>query len=161
MIKLQTFIEVAKQLDRWETLRQESLAFVEQKGKTTLLIEIAIDEEEIDKALELLKKLKEKGIYGYSYTSGYTGPSIELAVAIAAKKTHPHEAIQIYQQRAERLIAEKSRKSYQGACAQLVEVKYLYKELDEREIWTNYISSLRQQYKHLPALRDEMMKAGL
>jgi len=152
---------VAKKLNRWETLRLELLAFVEQKGKTTLLIEIAIDEEEIDKALELLKKLKEKGIYGYSYTSGYAGPSIELAVARAAKKTHPHEAIQIYQQHAERLIAEKSRKSYQGACTHLKEAKSLYKDLDEHETWANYISSLRQQYKHLPALRDEMMKAGL
>jgi catechol 2,3-dioxygenase-like lactoylglutathione lyase family enzyme/oligoribonuclease (3'-5' exoribonuclease) len=152
---------VAQKLDRWETLRPELLAFVEQKGKTTLLIEIAINEEEIDKALELLKKLKKTGLYGYSYTSGYTGPSIELAVARAAKKTHPHEAIQIYQQRAERLIAEKSRKSYQGACTQLVEVKSLYKERGEYETWDNYISSLRQQYKHLPALRDEMMKAGL
>jgi len=152
---------VAQKLNRWETLRPELLAFVEQKGKTTLLIEIAIDEEEIDKALELLKKLKKTGLYGYSYTSGYTGPSIELAVARAAKKTHPHEAIQIYQQRAERLIAEKSRKSYQGACTQLVEAKSLYKELGEDKTWANYISSLRQQYKHLPALRDEMMKAGL
>jgi catechol 2,3-dioxygenase-like lactoylglutathione lyase family enzyme/oligoribonuclease (3'-5' exoribonuclease) len=152
---------VAQKLDRWETLRPELLAFVEQKGKATLLIEIAIDEEEIDKALELLKKLKKTGLSGYSYTSGYTGPSIELAVARAAKQTRPHEAIQIYQQRAERLIAEKSRKSYQGACTQLVEVKSLYKELGEDKTWANYISSLRQQYKHLPALRDEMMKAGL
>jgi len=152
---------VAKQLDRWETLRPELLAFVEQKGATRLLIEIAIDEEEIDKALELLKEMTTMDTYRYSYTSGYTGPSIELEVARAAKKTRPHEAIQIYQRRAERLIAEKSRKSYQGACTHLVEVKSLYKGLGEHEIWANYISSLRQQYKHLPALRDEMMKAGL
>jgi uncharacterized Zn finger protein len=59
------------------------------------------------------------------------------------------------------MIAEKNRKSYQGACAQLVEVKSLYKELGEHETWTKYISSLRQQYKHLPALKDEMMKASL
>jgi len=152
---------VAKQLDRWETLRLELLAFVEQKGTTTLLIEIAIDEEEIDKALELLKKMKANDTYGYSYTSGYTSSSIELAVARAAKKTHPHEAIQIYQRRAERLIAEKSRKSYQGACTHLGEVKSLYTGLGEHEIWANYISSLRQQHKHLPALKDEMMKAGI
>ncbi len=152
---------VAQKLDRWEMLRQELLTFVEQKGNTTLLIEIAIDEEEIDKALELLKKFKEKGTYSYYYTPGYTGYAIDLAVARAAKKTHPYEAIKIYQQRAERLIAEKNRKSYQGACVHLVEVKSLYQELGEHEAWTKYISSLRQQYKHLPALRDEMMKAGL
>lgn len=152
---------VAQKLDRWETLRQELLAFTKQKGNTTLLIEIAINEEEIDKALELLKKPKEKSTYGYSYTSGYTDFSIELKVARAAKKTHPHAAIQIYQQRAERLIAEKNRNSYQGACVHLVEVKSLYKELEEHETWTKYISSLRQQYKHFPALKNEMKKAGL
>src|SRR5260370_26986767 len=80
---------VAKQLDRWEMLRPESLAFVEQKGNTRLLIEIAIDEEKIDRALELLKGMKAKDIYGYPYISSYSGPSIELEVARTAKETHP------------------------------------------------------------------------
>src|SRR3989454_248871 len=47
--------DLARQLGRWETLRPELLAFLEQEQNTPLLIQIALDEGEIDKALQLLK----------------------------------------------------------------------------------------------------------
>ena len=44
--------DLARQLGRWETLRPELLAFLEQAHNTALLIQIALDEDDIDRALE-------------------------------------------------------------------------------------------------------------
>ncbi len=74
---------------------------------STLLIQIALDEGEIDKALELLGKIAKKDIYGYIYGYGYGYGNIALEVARAAEETRPREAIVLYQQHAERLIAIK------------------------------------------------------
>jgi len=161
--------DLARQLDRWETLRPKLLTSLEQAQDTKLLIEIALDEGDIDKALKLLKEIAKKDSYGYTYpsTSGYgysyssydTG--IDLDVAKAAEETRPREAIQLYQQRAERLIAMRERKNYQAACTHLAKVRTLYQKLGEHETWTNYIATLREQNRILRALKEELTKAGL
>jgi hypothetical protein len=53
--RYQEIRNLARQLDRWETLRPELLAFLEQARNTTLLIQIALDEGDVDRALQLLK----------------------------------------------------------------------------------------------------------
>src|SRR5712692_3598446 len=56
---------LATQLSRWETMRPTLLAFLEQAQNTTLLIQIALDEGEIDKALDLVKaEEKRYPVYG-------------------------------------------------------------------------------------------------
>jgi catechol 2,3-dioxygenase-like lactoylglutathione lyase family enzyme len=154
---------IARQLDRWQTLRPNVLAFLEQSKKTRLLIEIALDEEDINTALQRLKEVAKKDRYGTTYEGdyGYYGSSIDLQVAQAAEKTRPHEAILLYQQCAERLIAQRDRKRYQEACTFLVKMRSVYEKLGERETWTRYIATLREQNRNLPALKDEMAKAGL
>jgi hypothetical protein len=159
--------DLARQLDRWETLRPNLLAFLEQAQDTKLLIEIALDEGDIDKALKLLKEMAKKDSYGYIYTPttgygyGYYDTAIDLDVAKAAEETRPREAIQLYQQRAERLIAMRERKNYQVACTHLAKVRTLYQKLGEHETWTNYIATLREQNRSLRALKEELTKAGL
>ena len=161
--------DLGRHLGRWEILRPKLLAFLEQAQNTTLLIEIALDEGEIDKALKLLKTMAKKDSYGYTYTSGYgygygyaySRTNIDLDVASAAEETRPHEAIEIYQQRVERLIALRERKYYQEACPFLAKMRGLYQKLGENEIWTSYITTLREQNRNLRALKDELAKAGL
>jgi hypothetical protein len=133
------------------------------------LIEIALDEGDIDKALKLLKEMAKKDRYGYIYPStagygygyGYDDTTIDLDVAKAAEETRPHEAIQLYQQRAERLIAMRERKNYQAACTYLAKARALYQQLGESETWTSYIATLREQNRNLRALKEELTKAGL
>ena len=87
--------DLARQLGRWETLRPEVLAFLEQAQNTALLIQIALDEGDIDRALELLRKTAKKDSYGYTYTYGYSYygyGNIALDVARAAEETRPREA---------------------------------------------------------------------
>ena len=82
-------------------------------------------------------------------------------VARAAEETRPREAIELYQQYAERLIALRERKNYQAACTYLVKVRALYEKLGEGEIWASYITALREQNRNLRALKEELAKAGL
>ena len=158
---------LARQLDRWETLRPELLAFLEQAGNTrntTLLIEIALDEGDIDHALHLLKGIAKKDSYGYTYNDSYgyySFSDIALQVARAAEETHPREAIELYRQRAERLIAQRGRQNYQQACTFLAKMRALYEKLGERETWTSYVTALREQNRNLRALKEELANAGL
>lgn len=154
--------QLARQAGRWDTLRPQLLDFLNKSQNTSLLIYIAIDEGEIDKALELVKsELKPGRIYGSWYGSGYGYSNIALDVAKAAEETRLHAAIEIYQQHVEWLIALKERKHYQEACKYLVKMRALYEKLGENEVWKNYITTLRERNRHLPALRDEMAKAKL
>jgi catechol 2,3-dioxygenase-like lactoylglutathione lyase family enzyme len=155
---------LAKQLGRWETVQPALLTFLEQVRNTTLLIQIALDEGDIDKALHLLKGTAKKDHYGYTYIEsyGYYGyGNIALEVARAAEETRPREAIELYRQYAERLIALRERKNYQAACTYLIKVRALYEKLGEGEAWTSYITALREQNRNLRALREELAAAGL
>ncbi|MBA2288681.1 MAG: VOC family protein [Ktedonobacteraceae bacterium] len=152
--------ELARQLDYWQTLRPALLAFLVASKTTRLLIEIALDEGEIDKALQQLKELAKKDRYGTTYEGDY-GYGIDLKVAQAAEETDPHEAITLYQQRAERLIAQRDRKQYHEACTFLAKMRSVYEKIDERGAWASYMATLRQQNRNLPALKDELAKAKL
>src|SRR5207248_7744319 len=117
--------QLAMQLGRWETLRPELLAFVEESRNTPLLIHIALDEGDIDKALALLKS-DSKPDYRYAYYY-----NIELIVARAAEETRPRGAIEIYQKQAEKLIALRQRKHYHEACKYLAKVRGFYEKQGE------------------------------
>jgi uncharacterized Zn finger protein len=128
------------------------------------LIEIALDEGDIDRALRLLKGMAKKDSYGYTYNNGYGYygfGDIALQVARATEETRPREAIELYRQRAERLIAQRGRQNYQQACTSLAKMRTLYEQFGERETWTGYVTALREQNRNLRALKEELANAGL
>ncbi len=162
--RYQELHDLARQLNRWETLRPELLAFLEQAKNTTLLIQIALDEGDIDHALQLLKGMAKKDIHGYTYNNGYGYfgfGDIALEVARTAEELRPREAIELYRQSAERLIALRGRQNYQEACKYLAKMRALYEKLGEKEAWTSYITALREQNRSLRALKEELAAAGL
>jgi catechol 2,3-dioxygenase-like lactoylglutathione lyase family enzyme len=162
--RYQEIRDLAGQLGRWETIRQELLKFLEEENNTTLLIQIALDEGDIDRALALLKAEEKRnqgrpGMYSYSYGFGYQ--DMTLTVAKAAEETRPREAIELYQKHAERLIAQKQRKYYQEASNYLVKVRALYERLGENGEWESYITALREKNRNLRALKEELANKGL
>jgi hypothetical protein len=162
--RYQELRDLSERLDRWDSLRRELLAFLEQARNTSLLIQIALDEGDIDQALQRLQGTAKKDSYGYTYIDryGYYGYSdVAFEVARAAEETRPHAAIELYRQFAERLIAMRDRKRYELACTYLVKVRALYEKLGEVEAWTSYISALREQNRNLRALKEELANAGL
>jgi hypothetical protein len=53
------------------------------------------------------------------------------------------------------------RRTYQQAVQYLKRMKAVYKSLNVISDWDAYLQSLRAQYRHLPALQDEMRQARL
>ena len=165
--RFQELHNLAKGLDQWQMLRPELLAFLQQAGNirnTTLLIEIALDEGDIDRALGLLQGMAKKDSYGFTYNAGYGYygfGDIALQVARSAEETRPQEAIELYRQRAERLIAQRGRQNYQQASTFLAKMRALYEKLGEGEAWTRYVTALREQNRNLRALKEELANAGL
>jgi uncharacterized Zn finger protein len=152
--------QIAQQVGRWEDLHPTLLDYLREKQNNYLLIQIALDEGDIDKALELVKTEQRQG-QAYSYSYGYGYSTIALEVARAAEETRPRESIEIYRKHVERLIDRRGRGSYQQACQYLLRIRDLYEKLGEHETWINYITTLRDKNRSLRALKEELANAGL
>jgi hypothetical protein len=61
----------------------------------------------------------------------------------------------------EHAIRGRDRRTYQQAVQYLKRMKAVYKSLNAVADWDAYLQSLRAQYRHLPALQDEMRQARL
>jgi uncharacterized Zn finger protein len=108
--------------------------------------------------------MAKKDSYGYTYNGGhgyYGFGDIAFQVARAAEETRPREALELYRQRAERLIAQRGRQNYQQACTFLAKMRGLYEKLGEDDSWTSYVTALREQNRNLRALKEELANAGL
>jgi len=153
---------LAKMLNRWNNLRPLLIAQLKETKQTYLLIQIALDENEVEEALVLLKTGQGQGnaaAYGYNYL--YGGSGIDIEVARAAEEKLPRESIAIYQNRIDKLINQRGRGSYQQAAQHLLRVRELFNRLGESEQWTTYITSLREKNRPLRALKEEMQAVGL
>ena len=108
------------------------------------------------RALEAVEQVRAPGWGGE-----WAGGPLRIRVAQAAEESRPREAIRIYVQAAERLIAARGRGNYAQAATYLVRVRDLYHGLDDPDAWHTLVADLREQNRRLPALQDELNKAGL
>jgi tetratricopeptide (TPR) repeat protein len=142
--------EVGLKLGRWEEARADALAALERKKKIGALIEIALDEGDAARALELLPRVEQHAWRDYGQE-----------VAEAAEKDHPRAALALYREMAERAIAERHRGAYRQAAQHLKRAKALSERLAARADWETYLRELHTRYAKLPALQDELRKARL
>jgi hypothetical protein len=154
---------LATRLHRWDTIRPALLQMLTSPQYTDLLLKIYLDEGEIDRAITLALNTMRRAYpplsNGY-YTSGYTTP-MTLHVARAVEKDRPLAAREIYQLHAERLIDQRGRENYRTACTYLGKIRDLYDGMDQYEEWIAYLSGVREKYRSLRALKEEMAAAGL
>jgi uncharacterized Zn finger protein len=148
--EFQALREVSRKLGTWEQVRGEALKALEGSKRFAPLTEIALDEGDVPRALQLLPRIQpwERGHYQWQ-------------VARAAEKSHPREALSLYTELVERAIRGRDRRAYQQAVQYLKRMKAVYKALDAVSAWSAYVQSLRAEYRHLPALQDEMRQARL
>ena len=139
---------VAGNLGNWPDRQHDILSRLTQKEAYDLLTRIHLQENDVVTALTTLPKVK-------------YGRDLAIDVAKAAEETHPRQAVRLYQQRAEELIAARGRGNYAQAAKHLVRVQTLYTNLKEPESWHAYIRTIRSQKPRLPALLDELRRAGL
>src|SRR6266487_2121560 len=137
---------ISMELGNWEAVRQEALTFLETTKNISTLVEAALDEGDIQRALQLLKATKPSGVDGYQWQYDYVRtPEVALKAAERSEEAYPRASIDLYQQHVEHLIAGRGRANYQVACRYLVKIRSLYEKLDETEQWTTYIAWLRKR----------------
>lgn len=142
--------ETAQELGNWDEMRKEILSQLEKIKRTDLLIDIALEEKDVARALELLSQFSGWGIQNYQHK-----------VAQAAEAEHPPEAIRIYQELVTSAISGRNRNTYKQAAQYMKNIRDICRSLDADEEWQAYISGLREEHKRLRALQDEMDKAGV
>ena len=141
---------VCRKTKNWPEARTEVLAGLERIKRFDALVEIALDEGDVARALKWLPR-----------ATGWDATHLRMKVAEAAEKDLPHEAVKLYLERVEQEIAGRSRGSYNTAAGYLKRARPLFIKLHDRAAWVEYIKSLRESHKNLPALQDELRKAGL
>jgi hypothetical protein len=147
-----TLREVGKKAGDWETVHAKALKALEREGKIGALIEIALDEGDVARALALLPRVK---------TGGWDFRDYKWEVARAAEKEHPQAAVALYQELAERAIGNRSRGAYQQAVDYLKRAKKLAGRFNGGAEWQGYVQNLRTRYPTLRALQEELSKARL
>ena len=151
----------AEPLGRWDTLKRDLLETLnkDKVRNAKLLIQVALDDERVDDALDLLNLVRSsKSSNDYLYGIGL---DLELQVAEAAEGPRPRAAIEIYVPRAEAWIDLRGRDNYAAAARLLTRVRGLYDKTGERNVWMEYIAALKEKNRRLPALQDELRKAKL
>jgi uncharacterized Zn finger protein len=138
-------------LEQWDDLQPQVLAFLKQSGKTALLLEIHLDENEIDRALELVAP-KDTAV---------RHRGLALEVAHAAERSHPRESLDIYRDYAESLVGRGGREDYAEACRYLLKARTLADHVGIADEWADYIAELRRRHSGSAALLAEMDAAGL
>jgi uncharacterized Zn finger protein len=144
--------EQAKLLGRWDALQPRLLRELEQKRDHILLTRIYLDEQAWDAAWDTAEQTATRAMFW---------SDMRLEVARASETQRPARAAALYLEVAQKFIQQKSRTSYASAAEYLRRVRDLYHTLEWDAEWTRLIAELRGQHKKLPALQDELRKAGL
>ena len=94
--------------------------------------------------------------------SGHWGiEELRFTVSRAAKESYPQDTIRILMEDIENFINRRGRDNYAEAAQRLYEVRATYQYLQDIKTWDKLIASLREEYKRLPALQDELNKMKL
>jgi len=145
--------QLAQPLKQWPDLRNHTLESLAQKGEHALLCKIFLEEGMVDRALEALERAKASNRYWGDFT-------LQVEVAQAASKQRPKESIRLFLQIVESLIRQRGRHNYIQAARYLFPVREAYLRLGEPQSWEALIANLHEQHRNLPALRDELNRAG-
>ncbi len=144
-------------LDRGHAfLRPRLLAGLEKGVQAALLADIYLRDKEWDAAWAVAENIKSP----FPAWAGGWG-NLKLHVAQASDKHCPEKAIPVYLDAAERLIAQRGRENYATAAGYLRRARDLFSATHQSGEWQETIANLRERHRNLPALQDELRKAGL
>jgi hypothetical protein len=148
--------------DTWKEIRPALIAQLEAKNHWHDLTMLYLDEGAVRQALDALKETERKPAQGH-YFGGYGGydPGLVQQVAKAAEQEFPDEAYALYMRLAEAQIGYRNRDAYKVAASYLVRAGEVRKQQGRGIEWREAVSSIREKYKTLRALREEMNAVGL
>jgi uncharacterized Zn finger protein len=126
------------------------------------LVKVHLDEGDVDAALAELADVRDAGARNRTaYPTRNLALGLDIEVAEAAEATRPEAAIELYWNYAESLIAQRGRGNYARAAEYLGRVQALVRRSGAEATWDARIRQLREENRRLPALQDELDKAGL
>lgn len=148
--------KIAFPLNEWGRLRTDTIRELTNDKAFSLLVQIHLEEQEIDLALDALEK-------GRGSVRNYweMPTSLDIQVAKAAQDSRPQQSIRLYMQEVNRLIGHRGRGNYAEATQYLIIVREIHHRLGKQDEWLSLINALRQENRNLPAFRDELNKAKL
>ena len=129
----------------WESLRPQLIEQVAASSTKDVLIEIYIEEQHIDRAIETWEKVD------------YGGYVLREKVVDAAAATHPDWAVEQALIEARHLIVKGS-KYYPKAVNWLGKVKQIYLQHDREADWQRRVAQIRDEHGRKYALMDQLDK---
>lgn len=142
---------LAKEMKQWESLRPKLLADLEGRKQSDVLARIYLGEKEWDLAVAVARQ----------DTNPWGSLNLKLEVAMAVEKERPEEAIDLYLEAIEKVIAQQGRENYKTAAGYLKRVRDLFTTLDQKDDWARTIAVVRERHKNKPALKEELNRAKL
>ncbi len=148
--------EAALKLGNWEITRPTVLQQIKKAQRFDVLTRIYLLDEEWDAAWESLN---------YNATTKSTWqwqPTVlDIEVAIASTKARPEKAIPVLIKHVRQQINQRTRNNYQQAAVYLTLVRDAYRQIGGDQTWNTLISGIREEFRKLPALQDELRQARL
>jgi hypothetical protein len=146
--------QAAEALGEWDTTRADVRRELETGERFKELTLVYLHDEEWDAAWKTLARTRDLSMHwGMS--------RLDLEVANRSRHARPERALPVYIEAARREIEGRSRDHYAQAAAYLKVVYGLYEQIGDEETWLELIAGLREEFRTLRALQDELNKAGL
>jgi tetratricopeptide (TPR) repeat protein len=150
---------LALPLGLWGSVRESVLSRLGGEGEHHLLTRIYLEEGQLDYALEALDWVAALGRQRPWRALNDNGLYIQVAEGV--EEARPHEAIRLYVEVAERLIAARGRANYRTAVGYLARVRVIHDRVGETASWQAFVAELREHHRRLPAFQGELAAAGL
>lgn len=145
--------------EKWAETRTGIYQFLENGKHYNILTKVCLADEQWEAAWENLAIYRET----LSATEGaYEYHELALEVAERSRFALPDCAVTVYVDQAQRYIALRTRDDYATAAEYLAVARELYLDhLQDKETWEELIEEIKTENRRLPALQDELRKAGL
>jgi uncharacterized Zn finger protein len=149
--------QAADAVERWAVVRPDILQELEQKKEYGVLTQVYLYDEEWDAAWETAERIQTQPL-GWRWVGP---PGIDLTVAETSKHARPQKAIPVFVRHARQQINGRTRGHYGRAAGYLATVRDLYQIINDEQSWNELIRNIREEFRRLPALQDELTQAGL
>lgn len=144
--------QAAQAVGAWEAVRPEIIRQLEHSEEFEVLVRAYLHDQEWDAAWDTLERVPRRSLQGVP---------LDFEVAKRSRQARPQKAIPIYVAYARREIDRRNRGSYAQAAVYLSVVRDLYRQLGDEKSWQELIRGIREEFRRLPALQDELNQARL
>ncbi len=149
--------DAAEAVGDWRSTRPKIIGELKRKEAYAVLAQVYLQGEDWDLAWDTLGKVSERQDHHPSHVIY----RLDFTVAEKSRHVRPARAITIYINYARAEIDRRTRKDYASAAELLTEVRKMYRKMNDSAGWQTLIADLRREFARLPALQDELDKAGL